>query len=797
MNLRYRGPIVVLDFAQCSVERAGAIEQEVPGARVYASDGGSGYARRVNKGATGSRIFLEAPWHAAAALRDARSMLPPIVSSARKMGNGGAHSDLPPEIPKWFYGKIENHRPQLLELGREEVRHARVDGRLSPRTPKLRRFQEEFAGVAMRAAALQVGAVTIGKAGAGKTGAAIIAAQLVSTTDDGPVVVVCRGGLRGIWWAEIPRFAPDWSMILLEAPSKQGPRDLDLTEQIALAGGDVPWAWTSSPDLPEGGFVKHWAWLGIGHRGAQGQPGIADRILGDGAPKGEDARLRALFRASPPAGEVVAAFESHYSETPELMEALAWTRGAKLDWAVHDGRAAAAAAREGYASWPVVATGCSAAAQRMRLTWWRAEAQRRKGRPCIIVGRETLADYYDLVGLQSPAVLIEDEIHDDADPVTTEAVPLKGGGMGFESKRTKGGKLIQAAATENLALWETIQHHFGLSATVLTKGKPKKIFQPLHRVDPHGFGSYKASFRWAYCDAEQDPRGYGVREDGESRTAELRERVHHLLHDVPYEESHGDLPPLTVSVTWHDERDLDKPPSLSSIMAKRRGVDDGGSEQARIDSADEVGIISAACMKRSLVLSRAIDEVRDGGAVVIATARIAEAKEWTERLAKLIDKDPILRGRCGLRALLAEGDDAASAIERNQVTDGWFRSRAQTGQPTILVGTLGVLGVGLNGMQFASLGILTMLDWRPFLILQFLGRFRRPGMEKPSRVWIPLVRGGVETKIARALSKEFDYMMRIFSSGEIGDLDQQLIASRGSDQLAAAALAAASKGLWL
>jgi len=225
-------------------------------------------------------------------------------------------------------------------------------------------------------------------------------------------------------------------------------------------------------------------------------------------------------------------------------------------------------------------------------------------------------------------------------------------------------------------------------------------------VEPYAWGRTAKRFAFRYVDAVETRYGWSISEaddsTGESHTEELTSRLAftsptyeldgEVVRRIPYELTHGHLPPLVRRVAYLDQSALGKPlPGLQLEMNRLRKKAEKGDLSAR-GMLVELQFMAAAERKLPATIERVKDWMTLGdGMVVVFTSR-KRAVDWmAEKLTPTVKK-------VGGQILTISGDTPSAVVDANIQT---FRSNVGV-RPTVLIGTHQKIGTGVDGLQVAD-----------------------------------------------------------------------------------------------
>jgi len=419
-------------------------------------------------------------------------------------------------------------------------------------------------------------------------------------------------------------------------------------------------------------------------------------------------------------------------------------------------------------------------------TDYMAECQESGQRPFVVVGAESLADNIDIVRALQPTTLILDELHTHGSRKRWKAIQEEDGSVSFERRKTAASERADSAVNrENRAVammdvsrLGSLELRIGLTATPLDDGRPRRLWSQLDLLSPGGFSHSYGRFATRYCDAKPGTFG-GLDDKGSSNIEELRARCSFFMHEVPYSESHAELPDTRVQVVylgaselnrvdrWSDEQTFGQ--ALRQMAQEVRG----GATSAR-ERAVEARLSEACTRKRRYVAEEVVQGLQGGGKVVVFTARRRETELWAHQIRRAVGRGD--ESLSEVPVWMAHGGVPES--ERDEMVDSFRTSKG----PCCLIATGQSMGTGVDGMQTADLAIFAMLPWKPGDFMQWKGRFDRLG-GSPTLLKVVVAEGTYDTRVVDILVEKFGPINDFLQAEELRGLDEKLLGTEDRDSL--------------
>ena len=397
-------------------------------------------------------------------------------------------------------------------------------------------------------------------------------------------------------------------------------------------------------------------------------------------------------------------------------------------------------------------------------------------RPFVIIGAESLADNSHVLDKVKPHVLIFDEIHMHGSQKRWVAIQEEDGTVSFEKKKTtasgrKGSKVDRV--NRAVAIMEASRHpcvklRIGLTATPLDDGRPRRLWSQLDLLSPGGFAHSYRRFAERYCDARDGTFG-GLDDTGSSHITELRARCSFFTHEVPYSESHSELPSTRVQVMYLPSEQLNKSERWSDDQTFNQAIKSFHKQATNPldrERVIEARLAEACSRKRKYVVQETMEGLKGGGKVVVFTARRRETELWAHQIRKALKRGDEALGEVPVWM----GHGGVSEVERDDMVDSFRGSEG----PCVLVGTGQAFGTAVDGMQTADLAIFAMLPWKPGDFTQWKGRFDRLG-GRATLLKVVVASGTYDERVVDILVEKFGPIEQFLKSDELKGLDEKLL----------------------
>tara|TARA_R100000664_G_scaffold1650_1_gene4277 strand:+ start:42518 stop:44434 length:1917 start_codon:yes stop_codon:yes gene_type:complete len=407
------------------------------------------------------------------------------------------------------------------------------------------------------------------------------------------------------------------------------------------------------------------------------------------------------------------------------------------------------------------------------LTAYLADRRAKGQRPFVIVGSEALRLYVEQLRQINPVTQVWDEIHMFGDGKRWKMVQMVDGTADFQLKTTAKGNQKLAIAAMEVSRFESTRRRIGLSATPLDDGRPRRLWAQYDLLWPGGFGSSFSRFVGRHCrGARNDYSPTGYDDKGATNLEELRGRASFFMHEVTYSQSHGQLPPTRVDVEYLSKSELNRADRYDEgntygqaqrALAKR--IAGAGRDPMLRRQLTEMRLAEACSRKRLYVINETIEGLQGGGKVVIFTARRADAELWAVKI-----RDAVKKGDRATRAPVYMVHGGVSDGDKNRAVDAFRESDG----PIVLVATGQSVGVGVDGLQTATLAIFAMLPWRPGDFVQWKGRFDRLG-GVATLLKVVIAQGTYDEEVVMRLVDKFGPIEEYLTAEELSGVGDKLM----------------------
>jgi SNF2 family DNA or RNA helicase len=382
----------------------------------------------------------------------------------------------------------------------------------------------------------------------------------------------------------------------------------------------------------------------------------------------------------------------------------------------------------------------------------------------LVISYEILPFWIAEIEKLHPTSVIYDEVHHVKSWRRHDATVTPGGDgteVTFDLKDN------QTAAAYRLS--RTAHRRLSTTRTPI-KDRPRDLWSQLDLIHPWEFGSFygpreqRAGFAWRYCAATESPFG-GIDTRGRSNLQELKRRLQHVVHTIPYSVTHRDLPAKRRLVTYVAVKDQVRAEGFSKeIKEAMKGVSSGSEGRARLF---EIRVMEAAARKRKIVVQHVTECVGANEKVVVFTGRRRDADQLAETFREKLSE---------VTTWVGHGGHSYDAREEMRVA-----YMAHPG-PCILVGTGEAWGTGLN-LQDTDRAIFAMLPYTPGDVVQREGRFARLGQKRPVLIHYLICEGTVDEHVAAILLSKFPAVERVTDFEEVAGLGRELIGASEEELL--------------
>lgn len=278
------------------------------------------------------------------------------------------------------------------------------------------------------------------------------------------------------------------------------------------------------------------------------------------------------------------------------------------------------------------------------------------------------------------------------------------------------------------------------------------LWSPLTLGEPEGWGITWTKYIKRYCGAAPGEHG-GWDASGLTNTEELVARRKLVVHDVPREITHAQLPAVRFTSRVVPPSRQDKPAAGFKVQQKQLAKRAMSGDAAARQALEELDLQEAATRKRSAALEEIRAAVAEGedkddpslGKVIVFTGRHADCVELAEKVRAVLPHIDVL---CGVTV----GEDGALSLPLVKARREIISQYAAATKPTVLVATGHAWGTGLDDMQDTDLLLIVQLPWSPGDLEQWMGRIHRHGMRRPCRITVLTAQGTADDRISARLA---------------------------------------------
>lgn len=375
----------------------------------------------------------------------------------------------------------------------------------------------------------------------------------------------------------------------------------------------------------------------------------------------------------------------------------------------------------------------------------------------LIIGWQMLTRYRLYLSLLAPKQVVYDEIHMAKSFKRVEAVNREDGTVSYKKKdsMTASAKVIS----------EVCKRRLGLTATPVMD-RLRDLWAQLDLVVPWEFGVFYGGFAKRYLDAHDSQWG-GLDVTGCSNEEELRERMTHVVFQVPISVTHAQLPKLRRKVFYLPEEEQC---DAGDFSEEYRAATPFGTNAIR-----EVQLKESAAKKRNYAVERVVEVIQGGGKVVVFTGRKLDCDLMgaaVRKALKLHKDDPSVQ--------VGHGDN--SGTERQMMLDAFMNQKAGA-----LIGTGDAWGMSSN-IQDADLLLSIQLPQTPGDAIQREGRVYRHGMTRPVLCEYVLAENTVDDEYAEMLLEKLPTVEEITNNEEVQGFGKELAYGGDRDTVRAKAM---------
>lgn len=284
--------------------------------------------------------------------------------------------------------------------------------------------------------------------------------------------------------------------------------------------------------------------------------------------------------------------------------------------------------------------------------------------------------------------------------------------------------------------------------------RPEEAWSLLHLIDRHRFSSY---WRWVeeYCLTEPIYRGRqvvpGARaivglQDG--ATERVRDQLSDVLFYLPLEACLPDLPSITESSV------------VVELSASERAIYDSLEQRfwatiADGDTGEEILLQAVNDLAKSTRLRQIVSDIS-----ILAPGKVGSKVAATVELVSDLEPEQVVVLTWSRAATEAIAGQLGCEYVHGGVTPQnrtAFLESFRRGDKRVIVGTLSVLGEGIDGLQVARHVVLHDRDWTPARNEQAIARIRRSGQVSDAVfVWHVVAADTLDQVIERALAAKVD-----------------------------------------
>jgi superfamily II DNA or RNA helicase len=289
---------------------------------------------------------------------------------------------------------------------------------------------------------------------------------------------------------------------------------------------------------------------------------------------------------------------------------------------------------------------------------------------------------------------------------------------------------ISAAAA---GIGKQADKRIGLTATPV-RDTLQDLWSQCDIIEPGCWGWSSWDFVHRYCAARPGEFG-GLDVSGKSNVAELKMRLDEISHVVRKEELLAALPPMRRKMVYLTVQEQCRP--AAGFAGEMKAAAKAGKA-----SLQEAKHAEAASRKRDWVVNYVSEQLELGKKVVILTGRRIDVDRLNAALAKPVEKS-------GAMAWAVHGE-MSTEFRDSAVVAYMGRQKA-----SLLIGTGECLGTGVN-LQDTDVALFVMLPYTPGQIIQWEGRFSRPGQLRPVEIISVIAEGTEDEQVADTLLNKLE-----------------------------------------
>ena len=297
------------------------------------------------------------------------------------------------------------------------------------------------------------------------------------------------------------------------------------------------------------------------------------------------------------------------------------------------------------------------------------------------------------------------------------------------------------------ALSRVASRRIGLSATPMPN-TTADLWAQLDLIEPDCWGTWW-DFVHHYCAAYKGT--YGLVTEGQSNTEELKLRLAEVMHVVTKEEVASVLPEMTYELITLSRDEQCRPLAGMAEELKRAAKEGPGKLR-------EARFIDASSRKRKWVADYVEYEAMQGSKLVVMTGRRADVTKIVETLTPILSKH-------GIPVWGVTGGDTVKT--RDEVVLAYMA--APVG---VLVGT-DCLGTGTE-LQDTDVALMLMLTDTQGDLIQWMGRFNRPGQARNCRFKIVVAEGTIDEEVGDNLINKLENLINVFADDSLSNVTDVL-----------------------
>lgn len=393
-------------------------------------------------------------------------------------------------------------------------------------------------------------------------------------------------------------------------------------------------------------------------------------------------------------------------------------------------------------------------------------------RPVVIVGWESLLHLEEEISLFRPRTIIWDESHLNKSSKLWKALPIPDlpedpalamhAAAEQQAEATKRGGFIpndcapgerkMMVPTDSLAhaAYELAVRAHRRCATTATpvKDRVRDMFAQLNIVEP---GAWGTATQWLTRYADRKMGTFGIDTRGSSNVVELRERVAHVVDNIPYQETHRNLPPKRRQSLYLSPEDQEAYDERAHEQSIKKAV-----QSKRPGAILEAKLAASASRKMKAVLGFVEDHLRCGQKVTLFTNRKKDVERWVAAVQKL----PVMKSEeipvWGVHGELGTSEDRATIAQEYM--------DAKTA--CCLVATIESFGASINLHDTDAVYVI-QLPYTPGDLRQMEGRFARQGQKRPVVIYYVICTGTVDERLADILISKLPAVESVVGDTEL------------------------------